>query len=89
MPYAGNVCPSTASHLCEASAGVLREEAANGSRKSRAENGLCKRNFAWLCLTCAPHREPLDSKALYELDLVEPRGVEPLTSCMPCKRSPN
>ena len=21
--------------------------------------------------------------------LVEPRGVEPLTSCMPCKRSPN
>ncbi len=21
--------------------------------------------------------------------VVEPRGVEPLTSCMPCKRSPN
>lgn len=24
-----------------------------------------------------------------EEDLVEPRGIEPLTSCMPCKRSPN
>ena len=24
-----------------------------------------------------------------ERGLVEPRGVEPLTSCMPCKRSPN
>ena len=22
-------------------------------------------------------------------DLVEPRGIEPLTSCMPCKRSPS
>jgi site-specific DNA recombinase len=21
--------------------------------------------------------------------MVEPRGIEPLTSCMPCKRSPN
>src|SRR6056297_292866 len=24
-----------------------------------------------------------------ERDLVEPRGIEPLTSCMPCKRSPS
>ena len=24
-----------------------------------------------------------------KVDMVEPRGVEPLTSCMPCKRSPN
>jgi hypothetical protein len=22
-------------------------------------------------------------------DLVEPSGIEPLTSCMPCKRSPS
>ena len=28
-------------------------------------------------------------KSLFFGEMVEPRGVEPLTSCMPCKRSPN
>ena len=29
---------------------------------------------------------PLDDR---DLDLVEDSGIEPLTSCMPCKRSPS
>ena len=31
---------------------------------------------------------PLDSR-LFEENLVELRGIEPRTSCMPCKRSPS
>ncbi len=28
-------------------------------------------------------------KSLIFREMVEPRGIEPLTSCMPCKRSPS
>ncbi len=28
------------------------------------------------------------NRFLHDNELVEPRGIEPLTSCMPCKRSP-
>jgi hypothetical protein len=35
---------------------------------------------AWFCAFCSP---------AIVVSLVEDRGLEPLTSCMPCKRSPN
>ena len=28
------------------------------------------------------------TRYLHDSEMVEPRGIEPLTSCMPCKRSP-
>ena len=59
---------------------ILRREPAN---KVRAIKGNFTGRFR------PPRVISLKNQLDESKDLVEPDGIEPTTSCMPCKRSPN